>query len=644
MSNRAPLQLGAFVVRAFTSGLGVLSLGVVLGSSDAEAALATGAFRIDKVEKTPTIDGLPSEWPRDLGKLVAVKGAPSASDLSAKAAVTYDDKAFYVAVDVTDDVLRGGGDGDKVEWIVEIGGTSTTVVLAPGSPGKSAGKATIKGAAVKDAKVVEAPRKGGWSLEASIPFAAIAGASTTRVAMKGGVFVHDADGSSTVEAIVGTTSKTDALSPLLTTAEQSLVDGLVKDKKLGEPSFDLVANVTGDALAERVTVFSQHLAVVGPGFRKGTEFYWNDMAVAGSSMTVDRVLAKDLDGDGKDELVFVKRFTKSGQKTKRDVLQVMSFAGGDTAEVVFQHEVGIETAKGSIKNDFTFSIDGGKPSLVIKPGTAKGLEEKSYEEAMEASFDPLLLPWGTIDSQTYKWKGKTLTKVSEKTHAKPASEPAKPIEGKAPPPEKATPKPKEDNSDKVLELFKKDRKVTGAPKHDLRADCAEGSEAERVVVFGRDLAVLGPGFKGGTSYVFTTLPFAAAGDLKSVAVKDVTGDGKAEIVVRGILKAKGPNKEDVDREIEFVYRVSGDGVKRVFAAEVSRTIGKQSIVGSIAYTSAKSDRRVVLSAGKAIGFTKETYPFNQDAGAVSGIEPLLLPWSEKKELRYKWTGSAFERD
>jgi hypothetical protein len=144
--------------------------------------------------------------------------------------------------------------------------------------------------------------------------------------------------------------------------------------------------------------------------------------------------------------------------------------------------------------------------------------------------------------------------------------------------------------------------------------------------------------------VFTTLPFAAAGDLKSVAVKDVTGDGKAEIVVRGILKAKGPNKEDVDREIEFVYRVSGDGVKRVFAAEVSRTIGKQSIVGSIAYTSAKSDRRVVLSAGKAIGFTKETYPFNQDASAVAGIEPLLLPWSEKKELRYKWTGSAFERD
>jgi hypothetical protein len=640
MSNRARLQLG-FVVRVFSVlGLGALAL----ASGDAEGALATGAFRIDKVDKAPTVDGLPSEWPRDLGKLVAVKGAPSATDLAAKAAVTYDDKAFYVAVDVTDDVLRGGGDGDKVEWVVDIGGTTTTVTLVPGSPGKSAGKATIKGNAVKDAKVVEAPRKGGWSLEATVPFAAISGASSTRVAMKGGVFVHDADGSSTIEAVVGTTSKVDTLAPLLTTAEQSLVDGLVKEKKLGEPSFDLVANVTGDSLVERVVVFSQHLAVVGPGFRKGTEFYWNDMAVAGSSMTVDRVLTKDLDGDGKDEIVFVKRFTKSGQKTKRDVLQVMTFAGGETAEVVFQHEVGVENAKGSIKNEFSITTDGGKPAIVIKPGTAKGLEEKTYDEATEASFDPVLLPWGTIDSQTYKWKGKTLTKVAEKTHAKPASEPAKPIEGKAPPPEKANPKPKEDNSDKVLELFKKDRKITGAPKHDLRADCAEGSESERVVVFGRDVAVFGPGFKGGTSYVFTTLPIAAAADLKSVAVKDVTGDGKAEIVVRGILKAKGPNKEDVDREIEFVYRVSSEGLKRVFAAEVARSIGKQSIVGSIAYTSSKADRRVVLSAGKAVGFTKESYPFNQDAGAVQGIEPLILPWSDKKELRYKWTGSGFEKE
>ena len=52
---------------------------------------------------------------------------------------------------------------------------------------------------------------------------------------------------------------------------------------------------------------------------------------------------------------------------------------------------------------------------------------------------------------------------------------------------------------------------------------------------------------------------------------------------------------------------------------------------------------VVLSAGKAVGFTKESYPFNQDTSAVGGLEPLLLPWSDTKTLRYKWTGSGFEK-
>lgn len=611
-----------------------------------EAALTSAsAFRIDKVEKAPSVDGLPSEWPRDLIKLgSSVKGAPSAADLSAKAAITYDDKNFYFAVDVTDDVLRGGGDGDHVDWVVSIDGVTSTLSLHPGVPGKSAGKAMLGGTQLKDAKVVEAPRKGGWTLEASVPFTAIPGAASTRIGLRGAVLVHDADASSTVEAIVGSTAGADTLAPILTTSEQSLVDGMVKDKKLGEPSFELIANVTGDATKERVLVFGQHVAVVGPAYRSGSEFYWNDMSVAGSTMSIDRVDSRDFDGDGRAELFFVKRFTKSGQKTKRDVAHVYSFGANETADLVFQHEVGISNAKGSIKNEVSLTTDGAKPAILIKPGSAKGLDEKNYDEATEGSFDPLLLPWGTIDSQTYKWKGKGLSKVAEKTHAKPVAatpEAPKPIEGKAPPAEKPS---ADKNAENVHSLFKKDRKVKGTPKVDLFADCAEGTEAERVVLHGRDLAVFGPGFKKGAAYVFTTLPFAAAEDVKSVSAKDVTGDGKAELLVRGVLKAKGPNKEDVDREIEFVYRVSSEGVKRVFAAEVSRSIGKQQILGAISFAASKNQGKVTLSASKAVGFTKENYPFNQDAGAVGGIEPLLLPWSEKRELKYKWTGAAFEKE
>ena len=627
--------------------LGLLAASALtLGLQNADAALAgSSAFRIDKVEKAPTIDGVPGEWPRDLVKLGgAVKGTPSATDLAAKAAITYDDTHFFLAADITDDTFRGGGDGDKVEWIVSINGTKTTVTLTPGNPGKSAAKATAGGQAIKDAKVVEAPKKGGWSIEASIPFAGITGASSTRIGMKGAIFVHDADGSSTVEAIVGTTSSQETLAPILTTSEQSLVDGLVKEKKLGEPSFDLIANVTGNSTKERVLVFGNHMAVVGPAFRSGSEFYWNDMTVSGSTMTVERVESKDFDADGRDEIVIVKKFVKSGQKTKRDVAQVYTFGTGDTAEVVFQHEIGVTNAKGSIKNELTITTDSGKAALVIKPGTAKGLDEKNYDEPTEGSFDSVLLPWGTVDSRTFKWKGKTLTKVAEKTHAAAETKPeegkteTKPVTGKAPPAETKV------DAEKVHALFKKDRKAEGSPKFDLSGDFAEGSEAERAVVYGKDLGVFGPGFKKGTSYVFTTLPFAATSDIKKVSATDVTGDGKKELVVEGVLNAKGPNKEDVARDVTFVYQVSAEGIKRVFAAELKRSIGKQQIIGAISFKMEKKVARIVLSSSKAVGFTKENYPFNQDAGPVGGVEPLLLPWSDTKELKFKWSGTAFSKD
>jgi hypothetical protein len=51
----------------------------------------------------------------------------------------------------------------------------------------------------------------------------------------------------------------------------------------------------------------------------------------------------------------------------------------------------------------------------------------------------------------------------------------------------------------------------------------------------------------------------------------------------------------------------------------------------------------VLASGKAVGFTKESYPFNQDKAPVGGIEPLLLPWSDTTSARYKWSGSVFEK-
>ncbi|MBK6515439.1 MAG: hypothetical protein IPG04_15315 [Polyangiaceae bacterium] len=57
--------------------------------------------------------------------------------------------------------------------------------------------------------------------------------------------------------------------------------------------------------------------------------------------------------------------------------------------------------------------------------------------------------------------------------------------------------------------------------------------------------------------------------------------------------------------------LTADGLKRVFAAEVSRAVGEKKVHGTISYEAGK----VTLSSGKAVGFTQATYPFAQDAGA-----------------------------
>jgi hypothetical protein len=625
--------------KALTALLGTLVVGLLPRIASAAPA---APLRIDKVDKAPVIDGAPGEWQRELGRLSqTVKGSPSAADLSAKGAVSYDDKSIYVAVDVTDDVLVGGGSGDRVDLVIMVGSSPQTVSLFPGQPGKSAGKATSNGAAISGAKVVEAPRKGGYSLEASIPWSAFDGASNTRVGLKGGLFVSDSDAGSTVDATVGTAGGTDSgsLGPLLTTPEQSLADGLIKDKKLGAPSFSMTANVVGDGMRERVLVFDRFLVVLGPTYRGGKEYYFADMGVSGHSLSVQKVETRDIDGDGRDEIVFTKRFTKSGAKTTREVMHISSYGTADTPEIVFQHEVGITNAKGSINNEVSFGTDAGKVALTIRPGSAKGLEEKTYDEPTESSFDALLLPWGSIESQTYKWKGKGMSKVGEKTRAKPAGEAPKVLSNNKPEAPKAPPPPAKVDSAKVYAQYKKDRSIKSAAQFDVSGDVSDGSEAERVVQHDREIAVFGPGHKNGSGYSFLTLAFASASDVKSVSLRDVTGDKKSEIVVRGILKSKGPKQEDVEREVELVFRVTSEGMKRVFGAEVGRSIGSNKIVGSISYDASS----VKLAPGKAVGFTEKTYPFNQDSGPVGGLEPLLLPWGNAKPATYKWSGSAFDK-
>lgn len=617
------------------------------GLPPAAAQAASSSLKFDLIARPPVIDGLPGEWPRPLAPLKVVRGTGGA-DLGAKGAVAYDARQIYVAVDVTDEKLVA--DGDRVDLLLGFsGGVTNTVSIYPGAPGKPA-KATSGGKRIAGAKVVEAPRKGGWTLEAQMPWSAFDAARLVRVGLRGALVVHDADATTRIEGTASNAAGTswDRLPSLPTAPEQDLNESLVIPKRLGAPSVNLLANVAGDPSKERVLAYGSYLVVLGPTYRGGKEFFWSDQAVPGKKLVITSVTMRDVDADGRDDLVVKKRFTEGKPPLHREVLQVFTFGSGETPNPVFTHEIGVSTsAGGALVNDVRFGGDRGKTSITITPGTPRNLDEGSWKEPPDRPWEPMLTPWGPIESQTYAWRGSSFAKVDEKR--KPGAAPPPPG-GSSPRPAARAPRPPPPppgaDLPKVYELYRKERGVSGPARFDLQADVAGDRRGERVLLHDKDLVVFGAGYKSGKGYAYSTLPFPSGSAVRSLLTRDATGDGKHELVVRGVLKARASGDSgggEVERTIELTYRVGTDTINRVFAAEVGRAMGRNSITGSIGYAVEKGKGKIVLGTGKATGWTQSTYPFTQDAGPTGGIEPLLLPWGGNRPVTYTWNGTAFVR-
>jgi hypothetical protein len=596
------------------------------------------------------LDGVPKEWTAGLDKLAeVVKGKPERADLSAKALLAYDDTFLYVAADVVDDHLVGGS--DKLTVVLGFpGGTTQELSLFPGEPGKSAGSVKHLGSVVAGAKVIEAPESDGYTLEARIPWTAIPGASEVRVGLRAGLFVHDGDGGA-VDAIVGsaTSAAFSALAPLWTEPEQALWDGLVKQKALSRtPTHDVLADIDGDGTKERLLTFGSYLVALGPHFREGKQYFYGDLGA--DAANVPRFDAQDLTGDGKAELVLVRRF---GVDTRyREMLEVLGFGSDGAPRSLFRHETAVVTEVGAIRNDVRFTPAKPGQAIVVTTQPAKGFDVASYHEATETTFAAILLPWGPTKSQRYEVRAGSFVEVSKEAQAAaaaPASKPAAPAaSAPSPPPASAkAPATAAEIAAKLLAQWKRDRRLSGTPRVDLSADVSGSAAPERVVLLGRELGILGAKGSGSSGYATLTLTaFAAGEDVTSVTTKDVTGDGKAEILVRGVQRAPAPKPLEggtFDREVLFVFETSSGTPKRIFATEVGLAHGAKHLSASARFIDGKAGRELELSADKPSGWTQATYPFAVDTAPVGGVEPLPLPWADEKTVRYRWTGSAFTR-
>jgi hypothetical protein len=599
------------------------------------------------------IDGDLREWPSKMVELGETLSGSGGSDPRAATTVGYDDAFLYVVLKIWDKKIvrtaaAGAGEDHATLTLAFPRGRDFETYeldLYPGDPGKVAGAIKLRGSAVPGAKIVEAPSAGGLHVEAQIPWAAFADANKTRVGLRASVTYTDADAQGSLSGVISTASGRSgkALPPFMLEAENGLERNLLRPKGIVNASREVYGNVSGDAMVERVAVFGDSLAIVGPHYRGGKEFYFADLGIKDGSM-VTRLELVDFDGDGRDEIVIQKRVGASDKY--REVLTVTKVGNDDTPFQAFAHEVGIKTADGKIQN--RVSVKGGV--IEIGQGESDGFDVSTYSEVTPSDMGATILPWESVSSRTFKWSGKTFTQSGE-TAGKGVSGTKKPKKAVAavasdepaqPPPPRA---PTADELlDRVYALYKKDRGAGGKPSFDFVTDVAGDKGPERVLVHGKDLVVFGKGFRQGLSYAFITIGVGDAKDIVDVTARDITGDGKAEILVRAVLHAKASKAlggDVVERRALMIYGINGDAVQRVFAAETGRAVGDNEILGAVAFQPGKRGLEIELRPSRAIGWTEKSYPFPADTTAAGGLEPLLLPWGESGKRRYTWNGSNF---
>ncbi len=638
---------GAASDRGFSEYAAAHGIETLNGGGAAPEVTADG-LRLERLDsaKPVKLDGVLLEWPAMAKADVVVKG--SAGKTAMKIALQYDDAKLYVAAEVTDPSFVVGRDHVTVILAVpQPGGSYATYDLAlyAGKPGESEGAVRYASrGAVPGAKIVEAPTGTGYDIEAVIPWAALAEARSTRVGIHG--VARYVAGDAVIATGPGDAQHPSAMAWVPSEPELSMIEQLLTPKGLTKvaPVAEIVADITGDGVRERIAVYEHYLTICGTSYLDGTGFFFRDLG--GELVKLD---VRDLTGRGREDVV-VRRRAIVGDGTREYVEVLTAFSAKEEPRVTFAHEIAVRQSDRQIDNAIRMAR--GEIDVTVEPPTR--WDALSYNEPIANDVEPILLPWGAVRSQTWRWDGSRFAKAKE-AFQKEQIPPGAPghagdAEGgslPARPPEPPTPKVARggDLSAEILDTYRADRAVAAsvAPKVDLKVQVSGDDRPERVVLIGRDIVVFGPGFKGGTGYAYTTLgEFAEASDIRDMSARDLTGDGAADIVVRGERRLHA-GKVRADSDVMFVYTLDGETLSRVFGIETAREHAGKRVQGLVQFIPAPDGKSfdILAAPGRASGWGEKTYPWAQEQPGAGDVEPLVLPWGGIRSLRYAWNGSAF---
>ncbi len=622
-------RLSAFLVFATT-------FATTFAARPTEAQLGLRLQRVQ--DRAVRVDGSLGDW-RGVPRVSVGEG----DDASMRFVLGYDDTGLYVAAAVKDerhvrtDAFGPGEDAIVVTMAFPSrrGLTTNEVFVFAGEEGRSAGAVAI-GAPnarrlrrIPDARVVERRIAGGYEVEAFIPWSRLPG-SATREQGRIAVRLRDVDSEArpTIEAEPASAPfdprHPERLPSLVPTGgEHDAIAGFLEQQGIPgrRPRFDLHGDVQGDPRPERVVVVDRFVLVLGPGYREGAGFDFASLPIGGEQDVLSAELL-DLTGDAQGELAL--RIRQGNAQGSRELFTAYAFSGTSVAPL-FSIELRKATDEGHFESRFRIQRAArgrGAPQIEVTAGRAEGIAPERWLEASASDAEPILLPWGDVAARIYRWDGTRLAVVSERSNPRPWIPPSA-AASLSREPAVAPPPP---GTVELIAAVRRERRIPRAVPERFAQDAnvAEDRRVEHLVVLGRTLVVVGPGYRGGDGYFAYEVAVERDEDLLDVRAGDVTGDGRAELLVRAAQRLG-----DVTREVLVVHQLSSDGTfPRLFAAEVAREHQGRRLENVVRATGSGLE----IQPGTARGFDASTWPWARGDGG-DGIAPILLPWSDRP-VRY----------
>jgi hypothetical protein len=621
---------------------------MVVGLSLVAAPGAAQSLRIDRSGERMRVDGALREW-----KGAAFAQLGDGGDASLRYALASTDQGFYLAAEIGDDQLvrkaEAGPGQDALVLALALpeatgGLRSSEVWLHAGKAGQQKAAASVRGVGSADGvQVVEGPRERGpgYVLEAYIPFASLDGAELWeqgRATLRYEDF--DKPGQKQAESVLATAGGKPADWPriALGTGQNDFLGAFLGDHSLSgvEPRFDQRANVAGDATLERVVIVDKYVLVYGAGFKRGESYAYFALPYGIGGGLVSAELF-DLTRDGRAELLT--RVRQRNDLGARELFVVLALEE-DSIAPMFSLELKKEAKGGFIESTLSLDKKSTPPRISVGVGRAQGLDALTYQESPAKDAQPILLPWGPIESRSYAFDGDKVVQVAEKARSVPAAPAPARVAGApasdtreaasvAPAAVPAAP-----SSDLAKALLR--APALGSFRFDREANLVGGAAKERSFVHERQVVVSGPDLGPAPTYVGYSLPVQRADDLLGLELADVTGDARGELLVRYRMQTS-----TTEHELLLVLRMEEqDGARKLaplLVAELTRRRGSDAILNEVQLKAGK----LTIAPGRAQGFTRENYPFPNEASP--GIERLLLPWLDTPR-RYRFDGARLRAE